>query len=120
MFGLSLVAGNFNVIDQPGVADVDVSGDLRLTGPLSASVLDGRLTVDRGAIYIRDLAQKRVISLDNPDLYRVVDTAVFTEPVVVSTALSSVPHFSNKPVTAMKPYATKSNRCSSIKALPVA
>ena len=74
VFGLSLVAGNFNVIDQPGVADVDVSGDLRLTGPLSASVLDGRLTVDRGAIYIRDLAQKRIVSLEDPALYRTSDS----------------------------------------------
>jgi hypothetical protein len=55
---------------------VDVSGDLRLTGPLSAAVLDGQLTVDRGAIYIRDLAQKRIVSLDDPALYRVVDSGV--------------------------------------------
>ena len=78
VFGLRLVAGNFNVIDQPGVADVDVSGDLRLTGPTSAAVLDGRLTVDRGAIYIRDLAQKRIVSLDDPALYRASDSSLGT------------------------------------------
>ncbi len=76
VFGLRLRAGSFNVIDQPGVADVDVSGDLRLTGPLSASVLDGQLTVDRGAIYIRDLAQKRIVSLDDPALYRASDSTL--------------------------------------------
>ena len=76
VFGLRLKAGDFNVIDQPGVADVDVSGDLRLTGRLSAAVLDGRLTVDRGAIYIRDLAQKRIVSLDDPALYRLLDSSL--------------------------------------------
>jgi translocation and assembly module TamB len=76
VFGLRLKAGDFNVIDQPGVADVDVSGDLRLAGPLSGAVLDGQLTVDRGAIYIRDLAQKRVVSLDDPALYRASDSGV--------------------------------------------
>ncbi len=76
VFGLRLKAGNFNVIDQPGVADVDVSGDLGLAGPLDAAVLDGRLVVDRGAIYIRDLAQKRIVSLDDPALYRVSDSAL--------------------------------------------
>ena len=76
VFGLRLKAGDFNVIDQPGVADVDVSGDLGLTGPLDAAVLDGRLVVDRGAIYIRDLAQKRIVSLDDPALYRVSDSTM--------------------------------------------
>ncbi|MBI3792976.1 MAG: translocation/assembly module TamB [Gemmatimonadetes bacterium] len=76
VFGLHLVAGDFNVIDQPGVADVDVSGDLRLTGPLRAAVLDGQLTVDRGAIYIRDLAQKRIVSLEDPALYRSIDSGL--------------------------------------------
>ena len=71
------------MIDRPGFADIDLSADLHLTGRYDAAELRGSATVDRGAIYIRDLAQKRVISLDNPDLYRVVDTAVFADPVVV-------------------------------------
>ena len=88
MLGLHLTSSGFNVIDRPGLADIDLSADLHLTGRYDAAELRGHATVDRGAIYIRDLAQKRVISLDNPDLYRVVDTAVFAEPLVVANAPS--------------------------------
>ncbi len=70
VLGLRLVASGFNVIDRPGTADVDVSGDLRLTGPVRAAELSGTMTVERGDIYIRELAQKRIVSLDNPELYR--------------------------------------------------
>ena len=76
VLGLRLVASGFNVIDRPGVGDVDVSGDLRLTGPFRAAELAGAITVERGDIYIRDFAQKRVVSLDNPDLYRASDSVL--------------------------------------------
>ena len=76
VLGLRLVASSFNVIDRPGTADVDISGDLRLTGPFRAAELSGALVVDRGDIYIRELAQKRIVSLDNPDLYRASDSVL--------------------------------------------
>ena len=76
VFGLRLAASGFNIIDRPGVGDVDASGDLRLTGPFHAAELAGAITVDRGDIYIRDLAQNRIVSLDNPDLYRTSDSVL--------------------------------------------
>lgn len=76
VLGLHLVASGFNIIDRPGVGDVDVSGELRLTGPFQSAELAGAITVDRGDIYIRELAQKRIVSLDNPDLYRASDSVL--------------------------------------------
>ena len=35
--------------------------------------------MDRGTIYVPELYQKRVISLDDPEFYRVVDTSAFVE-----------------------------------------
>ena len=87
--GLHLVASGFNVIDRPGTADVDVSGDLRLAGPFRGAELSGALTVERGDIYIRDLAQKRIVSLDNPELYRTADSVLAVSRRELSSAVTS-------------------------------
>lgn len=73
-FALQADARGFNVLDDPRVADLDLTGTLLLSGRRSASVLTGGFTVDRGVIRLPELYQKRVISLDDPNLFRVVDT----------------------------------------------
>jgi len=78
-FVLPLRAQNFNVIRRAGFADLDVTGSVRLAGAYRAAVLTGGLTVDRGTITVPELYQKRVISLDDPELYRIVDTSAFVE-----------------------------------------
>ncbi|HVT37617.1 MAG TPA: translocation/assembly module TamB domain-containing protein, partial [Gemmatimonadaceae bacterium] len=78
-FDLRLDAQGFNVVKRPGFVDLDLTGGLRLVGAYDAATLTGSLTVDRGSIFVPELYQKRVISLDDPELYRVVDTSAFVE-----------------------------------------
>ena len=78
-FDLQFNAQGFNAVNRARVADLDITGDLRVTGALDAATLSGALTVDRGTIFVPELYQKRVISLDDPELYRVVDTTAFLD-----------------------------------------
>ena len=78
-YNLKLTAQNFNVIDKARFATLDLSGDVGLTGSSDAATLTGALVVERGSISIPDLATKHLISLDDPEFYRVVDTSAFEE-----------------------------------------
>jgi translocation and assembly module TamB len=78
-FDLQFKAEGFNAVNRARVADLDITGDLRVTGALDAATLSGALAVDRGTIVVPELYQKRVISLDDPELYRVVDTTAFLD-----------------------------------------
>lgn len=69
----------FNVYAQPGVADVDMSGELRLAGGLERATLSGALTADRAIIAIPELATKDVISLQGPDRFAALDTIVIAD-----------------------------------------
>jgi translocation and assembly module TamB len=78
-FDLTLGARDFHIIDRPRVAHLDISAqNLRLSGSYDRSTLTGLVTVDRGTVFIPDLIDKQVISLDNPDLYNLIDTTLTT------------------------------------------
>lgn len=79
VYGLKLVADNFNVIDKAKFATLDLTGNLGLTGSSDAATLTGALTVDRGSLSIPDLQSKHLISLDDPEFYKVVDTSAFED-----------------------------------------
>lgn len=88
---LRLSARNFHVIDVPRVADLEVSTvgsePLHLAGSKRGSVLTGGVAVTYGNIRIPDIAdQKKVVSLDDPEFYQVVDTSLFTNRVLVPDA----------------------------------
>ena len=88
-FDLHLYARNFHAMNKPRVADLELSTSrpgLRLRGSVNGSELTGDLAVTRGEIYIPELAQKRVISLDDPEFYRVVDTSLTTNRTLLPTA----------------------------------
>ena len=76
----------FNVFARPNVADIDVSGDLRLAGAWRGATLRGALTADRATISIPELASKDVFSLEGPDRFSAVDTLVMTDTRSVATA----------------------------------
>lgn len=78
-FGLQFDAQRFNVLSDPRVADFDVTGNLQLAGRRTGSTLSGGFTVDRGEIRLPELYQKRVISLDDPNFLRVVDTTALID-----------------------------------------
>ncbi len=86
-FDLQLSAQNFNVIAKPRVADLDLSGDLRVAGAKSASSLTGALTVDRGTIYIPDIFAKDLISLDDLEM---IDTAALADHGILPRTPSRV------------------------------
>ena len=76
-FDLTLGARNFHIIDRARIAHLDVSAsNLRLSGSYDRSTLTGLVTVDRGTVFIPDLFEKQVISLDSPDLYSIIDTTL--------------------------------------------
>ncbi len=78
-YNLKLVAQSFNVIDKARFATLDLTGTVALTGKSDDAVLTGALTVDRGNIFIPELFSKHVISLDDPEFYKVVDTTAFED-----------------------------------------
>ncbi|MHB1069626.1 MAG: translocation/assembly module TamB domain-containing protein, partial [Gemmatimonadaceae bacterium] len=75
-FDLRLNTQEFNVIRKSRVADLDLSGDLRLAGAMTGSTLTGAMTVDRGTVYIPDIFTKDLISLDDLDM---IDTAALAD-----------------------------------------
>ena len=86
-FDLTVAARNFHIIERPRIAHLDVSAqDLRLLGSYNRSTLTGLVTVDRGTIYIPELIDKQVISLDNPDLYSIIDTSLTTNRTLLTKA----------------------------------
>lgn len=83
---LQLSGRGFNAIARPNLADIDLSGDLRLTGPWRAATLRGSLTADRAIIAIPELAGKDVISLEGPDRFALLDTITTQVARSVTTA----------------------------------
>lgn len=71
---LHLVGNGFHAFARPNVADLDLSGDVRLSGSWRSARLRGALTADRGVISIPELANKDVISLEDPDRFGAIDT----------------------------------------------
>ena len=80
---------DFNVIDRAGVGDVHVStrdaSGLRLTGEVTGSRVTGALVVSRADIAIPELAQKDVVSLDDPEFFKLVDTTLSTNRTLLPT-----------------------------------
>ncbi|HKV50513.1 MAG TPA: translocation/assembly module TamB domain-containing protein [Gemmatimonadaceae bacterium] len=73
-FGLSLSARNFQALDKRGVAQMQVSGAMQLTGTFQQPVLQGDMTVEKGNLYISDVYRKQVVNLNDPEAYSIVDT----------------------------------------------
>lgn len=86
-FDLRLAGQNFNVINKPRVADLDLSGELRIAGAKSGSTLTGALTVDRGTIFIPDIYSKNLIALDDLEM---VDTAALADHGILARTPSRV------------------------------
>jgi translocation and assembly module TamB len=84
-YNLKLTAQSFNVIDKARFATLDLTGNLGLTGASDAATLTGALTVERGIISIPELVTKHLISLDDPEFYKVVDTTAFEDRRLLPT-----------------------------------
>jgi translocation and assembly module TamB len=77
VFALRAQANNFRAIDQRGLASLDVSTSrpITLMGPYDHAVVEGGVLVNRGSVYIPELIRKRVVDLNDPELYDVIDSA---------------------------------------------
>lgn len=86
-FSLRLSANNFLAIDKARTASLTVSTPtpLTLTGSGNAPLVRGALRIDRGRVYISQLAQRK--ALDLSDSYDLIDTA----RVAVNSLLPSAP-----------------------------
>lgn len=84
---LRVTSREFNLFARPNVADIDLSGELRLSGAWRSATLRGALVADRAIIAIPELASKDVISLAGPDRFGVVDTIAMAD----ARALASAP-----------------------------
>lgn len=76
-FDVSLGARDFQAIANRRVAEISLSAGLRLSGSLERSRLSGNATINSGVIVIPPFTGKNLISLDDPELFNVVDTTVF-------------------------------------------
>ncbi len=90
-FDLTLAATDIHAMSNPRVADVALSTEpgapLHLVGQLSAAHVSGAAVVDRGTIFLPDiLTQKKVVSLDDPSFYDLVDTSQFVNRSLLSAA----------------------------------
>jgi translocation and assembly module TamB len=83
---LRLTGRGFNAYAVPNVADVDLSGELRLTGTYESAILSGALTADRAIIAIPELASKEVIALENLDPFARFDTLAVTSSRALNVA----------------------------------
>jgi translocation and assembly module TamB len=92
-FTLFIESRGFHVLNQRNVGDLHVTmSGLRLDGSLARSTLTGTVVVEKGVIYIPELARKRVIDLNanDPDYIAVVDTSVNSNRVLLPDAPASV------------------------------
>ena len=74
---LTMSAHNFLVVDKRSIARLEISDDIRLSGPFSHMVLTGNVNIERATFYLPDLAAKTALSLDptiDPDVGTLVDT----------------------------------------------
>ena len=75
-FSLELTARDFHIIERPRIAHLDVSAGLKLEGSYDRSQLTGSIVVERGTVFIPELIEKQVVSLDSPELYSIIDTTL--------------------------------------------
>lgn len=71
---LTLSASQFAAFDIKGFGALTASGELALKGPAIGATLSGRIEVETGSLQFRDLVEKRVVSLDDPEFRALVDT----------------------------------------------
>ena len=81
VFDLAFRANNFEAIRQRRIADLEISGDLRLAGNFGGSLLTGGLRVDRGAVYLRERLRKQIVNVDRleeDEFGAFIDTTAFS------------------------------------------
>ena len=71
---LTLTAARFAAYDIRNFGALTATGSLTLRGPAIGATLSGRLLVEDGYLQFKDLVEKRIVSLDDPEFRALVDT----------------------------------------------
>ncbi len=90
VLALDATFSDFRVMDDPAVASIGASGDLRVTGPLSSPVVTGRVVVSESTIQVPELgANQPGLELGYVD---VTELAPFPEsqPAVIAPPLGDI------------------------------
>ena len=87
-FSLNARASNFHAINKPGLASLDISTvpAVTLTGSFDNAVLRGTARVERGSVFIPEVARKNVIDLDDPEFASSLDTLLALNRTVLPKA----------------------------------
>jgi len=87
-FSLNARASNFHAINRAGLASLDVSTvpAVTLTGSFDNAVLRGTMRVERGSVYIPEVARKNVIDLEDPEFASSLDTLLSLNRTVLPKA----------------------------------
>jgi translocation and assembly module TamB len=95
-YSLTLTADELHAMSRPRLADVEISTEpgaplrlFRLAGA-AKDTLTGAIEVDRGSIYLPEMTQKSVVSLDDPELFRLVDTTLYENRTLIPPSSSSL------------------------------
>lgn len=92
-FDLRFVANDFQAIDKDGVASLKLTtttpSGLHLAGRVSGSELTGALLIN-GDVFVPEIYKKNVLSLDDPDFFRLIDTTVFANRGLLPPTSSSL------------------------------
>ncbi|CAN5718662.1 hypothetical protein BH23GEM1_BH23GEM1_05880 [soil metagenome] len=77
-FDIRVRADHFRALQRPGVATLDVSTgpEIELLGDYDDALLRGGLVVNEGTVFLPELLGKEIIDLDDPELYRLVDSTL--------------------------------------------
>jgi hypothetical protein len=91
-FALTANASNFNAIEKPGLASLDISTGpaVTLTGSTQDALMRGTMRVERGTIYIPDVVKKQIIDLTDPEFQSTVDTLLAQNRQVMPRAPKAV------------------------------
>ena len=78
-FGLAFTARRFRIIGRRSIADLQVTtpgrSPISLEGEFKRARLTGTLLIERGTIFIPELAEKRLTDLRDPELSQMLDTS---------------------------------------------
>jgi translocation and assembly module TamB len=76
VLAVDMRADHFHAMNVRDFLDATVTGDVHLRGPVLHATMTGHADADRGVFHFDDIVTKRVIDLDDPTNFDVVDTAV--------------------------------------------
>lgn len=87
-FDLLILARNFRAVNRRDV-EMTASGEVRLEGSYSRPVIEGRVRVDRGTLFLDEVwRQYQIVTLDDP-LLLMMDTAFVFEEHILDEAQSA-------------------------------